>query len=127
MCDDRARWAGCTCNNAHLQGIRSGSKASRTASAPLRLQRSGELPDHAVLDIEPVELLFSLGIEGGLGGYRRLSPLGRARLGLAIHLVAHIAREGGRRRVTELVAVRGYSPRTDTFDLTTLFPEGGTP
>ena len=30
-------------------------------------------------------------------------------------------------RVTQLVAVRGYSPRTDTFALTTLFPEGGTP
>ena len=57
-----------------LQAIRSGSKASRTASAPLRLQRSGELPDHAVLDIEPVELLFSLGIEGGLGGYAGAEP-----------------------------------------------------
>ena len=32
----------------------------------------------------------------------------REAIALAIHLVAHIARDGGRRRVTELVAVRGY-------------------
>ena len=35
----------------------------------------------------------------------------REAIALAIHLVAHIAREGGRRRVTQLVAVRGYSPQ----------------
>jgi pilus assembly protein CpaF len=45
---------------------------------------------------------------------------------LAIHIVVHIARDGGRRRVTQLVAVRSYSPLNDTFSLTTLYPEGGT-
>ena len=44
----------------------------------------------------------------------------REAIALAIHLVVHIARDGGRRRVTQLVAVRGYSPQTDTFSLTTL-------
>ena len=33
-------------------------------------------------------------------------------IGLAIGLVPHIARDAGRRRVTELVAVRGYDART---------------
>jgi len=50
----------------------------------------------------------------------------REAIALAIHLVVHIARDGAHRRVTELVAVRGYSPNTDTFSLTTLYPEGGT-
>jgi pilus assembly protein CpaF len=45
---------------------------------------------------------------------------------MAIHIVVHIARDGGRRRVTQLVAVRSYSPPTDTFSLTTLYPEGET-
>jgi pilus assembly protein CpaF len=49
----------------------------------------------------------------------------REAIGLAIHLVAHIARVDGRRRVTELVDVRGYDTRSDTFDLQTLFSEGG--
>jgi hypothetical protein len=64
-----------------------GSKPSRTASAPLWLQRSGEFPDHDVLDIEPVEFLFSLGIEVGLSGYRCLSPPDRAWLGLLIAVI----------------------------------------
>ena len=51
----------------------------------------------------------------------------REAIALAIHLVAHIAREGGRRRVTQLVAIRGYDRRTDAFALTTLYPEGGNP
>jgi len=51
----------------------------------------------------------------------------REAIALAIHLVAHIAREGGRRRVTQLVAIRGYDPKTDAFALTTLYPEGGNP
>lgn len=50
----------------------------------------------------------------------------REAIALAIHLVVHIAREGPLRRVTELVAVRGYSAGTDTFALTRLYPEGGT-
>ena len=49
----------------------------------------------------------------------------REAIGLAIHLVAHIARVDGQRRVTELVAVRGYDTRTDVFDLEKLYPEGG--
>ncbi|MGH9204399.1 MAG: ATPase, T2SS/T4P/T4SS family, partial [Vicinamibacterales bacterium] len=51
----------------------------------------------------------------------------REAIGLAIHLVAHIARVDGQRRVTELVAVRGYDTRTDTFDLERVYPEGGPP
>ena len=51
----------------------------------------------------------------------------REAIALAIHLVAHIARERGRRRVTQLVAIRGYDPKTDAFALTTLYPEGGNP
>jgi pilus assembly protein CpaF len=49
----------------------------------------------------------------------------REAIALAIHLVVHIAREGPLRRVNELVAVRGYSPGTDTFSLTRLYAEGG--
>jgi pilus assembly protein CpaF len=49
----------------------------------------------------------------------------REAIGLAIHLVAHIARVDGQRRVTELVALRGYDTRTDAFDLETRYPEGG--
>ena len=49
----------------------------------------------------------------------------REAIGLAIHLVAHIARVGGQRRVTQLVAVRGYDTRTDAFDLQKLYSEGG--
>jgi pilus assembly protein CpaF len=41
----------------------------------------------------------------------------REAIGLAIHLIVHIARVDGRRRVTELVAVRGYDVRTDRFAL----------
>jgi pilus assembly protein CpaF len=48
----------------------------------------------------------------------------REAIGLAIHLVAHIARVDGRRRVTELVAVRGYDARSDTFGLEQLYSEG---
>ena len=53
-----------------------GAKASRTTSAPLRLQRAGEVPDHAVLDSEPVEFPVVLGVEGSLGWGPRLSPPG---------------------------------------------------
>lgn len=49
----------------------------------------------------------------------------REAIALAIDLVVHIARDGGRRRVTQLVAVDGYSPNADMFSLTTLYPEGG--
>jgi len=41
----------------------------------------------------------------------------REAIGLAIHLVVHIARVGGRRRVTEIISVRGYDVRTDRFSL----------
>lgn len=47
----------------------------------------------------------------------------REAIALAIHLVVHIARDGAHRRVTELVVLRGYSPQTDTFSLTTLYPQ----
>ena len=39
----------------------------------------------------------------------------REAIGLAIHLVVHIARIGGRRRVTEIAAVRGYDAGSDRF------------
>jgi pilus assembly protein CpaF len=39
----------------------------------------------------------------------------REAIGLAIHLVVHLAREDGRRRVTGVQAVSGYDTVTDTF------------
>ncbi len=39
----------------------------------------------------------------------------REAIGLAIHLVVHIARLAGHRRVTEVAAVRGYDPKHDRF------------
>jgi pilus assembly protein CpaF len=45
----------------------------------------------------------------------------REAIALAIHLVVHIARIGVHRRVTEVVAVRGYDVRTDRFDLDVQF------
>ena len=41
----------------------------------------------------------------------------REAIAFAIHLVAHIARDGGQRRVTQLVAVRGYDSQRDAFRL----------
>jgi pilus assembly protein CpaF len=41
----------------------------------------------------------------------------REAIGLAIHLIVHIARDGGRRRVTEIAAVRGYDAASDRFQL----------
>ena len=41
----------------------------------------------------------------------------REAIALAIHLVVHIARVHGRRRVTEVVAIRGYDAHTDRFVL----------
>jgi len=41
----------------------------------------------------------------------------REAIALAIHLVVHVARVDGRRRVTGLVTVRGYDARTDRFML----------
>jgi pilus assembly protein CpaF len=48
-------------------------------------------------------------------------PSIREALGLAIHLVAHIAREGSMRRVTELVRVGGYDSADGSFILTKLY------
>lgn len=39
----------------------------------------------------------------------------REAIALAIHLVVHVARVHGRRRVTEVMAVRGYDPSADRF------------
>ncbi len=39
----------------------------------------------------------------------------REAIALAVHLVVHLARVGGRRMVTEVVVVRGYDPRSDRF------------
>jgi hypothetical protein len=41
----------------------------------------------------------------------------REAIALAIHLVVHLARVDSRRRVTGLVSVCGYDPRTDRFSL----------
>jgi pilus assembly protein CpaF len=41
----------------------------------------------------------------------------REAIGLAIHVVVHISREGGTRRVTEVIRVAGYQGATDTFVL----------
>src|SRR5205085_1609038 len=45
----------------------------------------------------------------------------REAIAFAIELVAHIARDGGQRRVTQLLAVRGYETQADTFALETLY------
>lgn len=47
----------------------------------------------------------------------------REAIALAIHLVAHIARDGGRRRVTQLLAVRGYEARADIFTLEPMYEQ----
>lgn len=47
----------------------------------------------------------------------------REAIALAIHLVVHIARVDGHRRVTELVAVRGYDGSADRFSLETRLKE----
>lgn len=48
----------------------------------------------------------------------------REAIALAIHLVVHIARFDGRRRVTEVVRVRGYEPHEDRFTLAPCATEG---
>jgi pilus assembly protein CpaF len=47
----------------------------------------------------------------------------REAIALAIHLVVHLARIDGRRRVTGLVTVRGYDARTDRFSLESLLSD----
>ena len=47
----------------------------------------------------------------------------REAIALAIHLVVHLARIDGRRRVTGLVTVRGYDARTDRFSLESHLPD----
>jgi pilus assembly protein CpaF len=56
----------------------------------------------------------------------------REAIGLAIHLVVHIARVAGQRRVTEIAAVCGYDAPHDRFVLESRLPlrpitEGGKP
>ena len=41
----------------------------------------------------------------------------REAIGLAIHLVIHVSRTAGRRRVTEIATMRGYDAHTDRFVL----------
>ena len=41
----------------------------------------------------------------------------REAIALAIHLIVHIARVSGRRRVTEIVSIRGFDGPADRFDL----------
>jgi pilus assembly protein CpaF len=44
----------------------------------------------------------------------------REAISLAIHLVVHIARVDGLRKVTEVVGIRGYDPASERFELETL-------
>jgi pilus assembly protein CpaF len=41
----------------------------------------------------------------------------REAIGLAIHLVAHIARKANRRVLTQLVSIKGYDVASDSFQL----------
>jgi pilus assembly protein CpaF len=45
----------------------------------------------------------------------------REAIAFAIHLVAHIARQGSHRVVTQLIGVGGYDSPTDTFALETRY------
>src|SRR5438874_13517771 len=45
----------------------------------------------------------------------------REAIALAIHLIVHIARVHGRRRVTEIVSIRGFDGQADRFDLAAHF------
>jgi pilus assembly protein CpaF len=45
----------------------------------------------------------------------------REAIALAVHVVVHVARVDGARRVTQAVTVRGYDVRTDAFDLDNRF------
>jgi pilus assembly protein CpaF len=49
----------------------------------------------------------------------------REAIALAIHIIVHISREHGRRRVTEVAHVRGYDTRRDRFHLETHVTEHG--
>ena len=51
----------------------------------------------------------------------------REAIGLAIHLVVHIARIDGHRRVTEIAAVRGYDAQHDRFQLESRLLDQPTP
>lgn len=48
----------------------------------------------------------------------------REAIGLAIHLVAHLARVNGHRRITEAIAIRGYDAQDDRFLLDPVFLVG---
>ena len=48
----------------------------------------------------------------------------REAIALAIHLVVHIARVDGQRRVTELTAIRGYDAGSDQFRLEPIASSG---
>lgn len=49
----------------------------------------------------------------------------REAIALAIHLIVHIARAGGKRIVTEIGTVRGYDHQTDRFQLASYRADGG--
>lgn len=46
----------------------------------------------------------------------------REAIALAIHLVVHIARQGGRRLVTEVIAIQRYDSGTDRFECESVLP-----
>ena len=47
----------------------------------------------------------------------------REAIALAVHVVAHVSRIGGKRRLTELLRVEGYDSRNDQFELSPLLAE----
>jgi len=47
----------------------------------------------------------------------------REAIALAIHLIVHVARVHGRRRVTEIVSIRGFDGQADRFDLAAQFTD----
>ena len=48
----------------------------------------------------------------------------REAIALAIDIVAHIAREAGQRRITELLAVHRYDTESDRFQVEHLYTHG---
>jgi pilus assembly protein CpaF len=45
----------------------------------------------------------------------------REAIALAIRVVVHIARDAGHRRITEVIALRGYDVRSDRFTVESLY------
>ena len=96
-CHDRPRRAGCTGYEPDLQGSDRGQRRPGQRQRPCGCsdRASSRITLSSILS--PSSSCSVLGIEGGLGGCRRLSPPGRARLDLAIAVIEGVeqAGEGG--------------------------------